>query len=178
MDDFLENIDSVSIDGKSRSARWKNLRGHLKQVIRLADENSDRLGALETELAQIREANLKLTEVVQVLSDLANEEVQREISLTLNDTEYDIVVDVAPEPQRMLESEVAVTVDETLSLVDLQKGLRKLPRVGGKTAEEIAAYVQEAGEEKANHFATALLDVIEESERRAVTQPSLLEFEN
>lgn len=178
MDDFLENIDSLSIDGKSRSARWKNLRGHLKQVTRLADENSDRLAGLEAEIAQIRDVNLKLTETIQILSDLANEEVQREISLTLNDTDYDIVVDVAPDLPTILESETTNVTHGAFSLADLQGELKKLPRVGGKTAEEIAAYIQEAGEEKAQHFAMALLDVIEESEKRVVTQPSLLEFEN
>lgn len=178
MDDFLENIGSISIDGKSRSARWKNLRGHLKQVIRLADENSDRLASLEVEAVQIREVNLKLTEVIQTLSDLANEEVQREISRTLNDTGYDVVIDVAPEPPVALGPGAADATQGSFSSVDLKKELKKLPRVGGKTAEEIAAFVHEAGDEKAYSFAMALLDVIEESEKRVVVQPSLLELGN
>lgn len=97
MEYALDDIQNISIDGASRSSRWKALRGYLKQIIKIADENSDRLSSLENEASRLRESNLKLTEAVQVLSDLANEEVQREISLTLNDTDYDIVMDT-PEP--------------------------------------------------------------------------------
>ena len=93
MPDLLENTQSISIDGDSRSARWKSLRGHLKQLVQVVDENNDRIAALKEEASQIRERNLKLAEAIQILSDLANEEVQREISLTLNDTDYDIVMD-------------------------------------------------------------------------------------
>ena len=139
MDDFFENIDAISIDGKSRSARWKNLRGHLKQLIRLADENSDRMAALESEIAQVKAVNLKLTEVIQALSDLANEEVQREISLTLNDTDFEIVVDRPSQESTVTSKEIeldAYTVPEFLEMV---KGT---PGIGAKKLQDISNHLE------------------------------------
>lgn len=139
MDDFLENIDAISIDGKSRSARWKNLRGHLKQLARLADENSDRMAALESEIAQVRAVNLKLAEVTQILSDLANEEVQREISLTLNDTDFEIVVDRPNQESVATSEEVepdAYTIPEFLEMV---KGT---PGIGAKKLQDISDHLE------------------------------------
>ena len=121
MDAFLEGIEDMSIDGGSRYARWKNLRGHLKQIVRLADENSDRLAALEEEAAEIREVNLRLTEAIQVLGDLANEEVQREISLTLNDTDYEVVIDAAPDVLTQPGSEESAPAGEFFDSVDLRE---------------------------------------------------------
>lgn len=139
MDDFFENIDAISIDGKSRSARWKNLRGHLKQLTRLADENSDRMAALESEIAQVKAVNLKLTEVIQALSDLANEEVQREISLTLNDTDFEIVVDRPSQESTVTSKEIeldAYTVPEFLEMV---KGT---PGIGAKKLQDISNHLE------------------------------------
>ena len=139
MDDFLENIDAISIDGKSRSARWKSLRGHLKQLIRLADENSDRMAALESEVTQVRAVNLKLTEAIQALGDLANEEVQREISLTLNDTDFEIVVDRPNQESAATVEEAetnAYTIPEFLEMV---KGT---PGIGAKKLQDISSHLE------------------------------------
>lgn len=176
MDAFLEGIEGMSIDGGSRSARWKNLRGHLKQIVRLADENSDRLAALEEEAAEIREVNLRLTEAIQVLGDLANEEVQREVSLTLNDTDYEVVIDAAPDVLTQPGSEESTPAEEFFDSVDLREELKRLPRIGNKTAEEIAAHIQRAGDEKARQFAAALRGIVRASEEGATGQPSLLGF--
>ena len=176
MDAFLEGIEDMSIDGGSRSARWKNLRGHLKQIVRLADENSDRLAALEEEAAEIREVNLRLTEAIQDLGDLANEEVQREISLTLNDTDYEVVIDAAPDVLTQPGSEESAPAGEFFDSVDLREELKRLPRIGNKTAEEIAAHIQRAGDEKARQFAAALRGIVQASEESETGQPSLLGF--
>lgn len=95
-DKFPENTDEISIDGGTRASRWENLRKYLIQVIKVADENSDKLADLGSEAEDIRNANLKLTDVVQALSDLANQEHQREISLILNDTDEGVVKDARP----------------------------------------------------------------------------------
>lgn len=137
MDNLFENI---SLDGGSRSSRWKNLRSHLKQLIQIADENSDRLASIEAEAAQIRENNLKLTEAIQTLSDLANEEVQREVSLTLNDTDFDVVVDAPVQPQSQVSSEMetrtnAFTIEEFLKKID------GVPGIGEKRINAISEYL-------------------------------------
>lgn len=122
MSDLLENIQNISIEGDSRSARWKSLRGHLKQLVKIIDENNDTLVELKTEVSRIQEFNLKLTEVVQKLSDLTNEEVQREISLTLNDMDYDIVIDTptsdipAIQQHESVEKENALAIDESVEI--------------------------------------------------------------
>lgn len=92
MDSFLDNVDSISFEGNSRSARWDSLRNHLKHLIQITKDNNDKLARLEKEVAQIREVNLKVAEAIETLSNLANEEVQREISLTLNDTDGGIAI--------------------------------------------------------------------------------------
>lgn len=146
MPDLLENTQSISIDGDSRSARWKSLRGHLKQLVQVVDENNDRIAALKEEVSQIRERNLKLAEAIQILSDLANEEVQREISLTLNDTDYDIVMDTPaaapvitanPSPE-ITEKADTYTVDEFMEM------LKGAPGMGAKTLQKVSAYLSQS----------------------------------
>lgn len=152
MDFSLDDIQNISIDGASRSSRWKALRGYLKEIIKAADENSDRLSLLESDVSKLRESNLKLTEAIQVLSDLANEEVQREISLTLNDTNYDIVIDT-PEPDVLPLDSVALPCNSFLSSPEIDKRedtytvdefigmLRGAPRMGEKTLQQVADYL-------------------------------------
>lgn len=140
MDKILEDIQNIGLEGDSRSARWKSLRKHLKQLIRVADENSDKLASLEAEVARIRESNLQLTEVIQILGNLANEEVQREISLTLNYTDFDIVVDVPAQDDACSAENAksdAYTVSEFLEMV---KGT---PGIGAKKLQDISNHLGE-----------------------------------
>lgn len=152
MEYALDDIQNISIDGASRSSRWKALRGYLKQIIEIADENSDRLSSLESETSKLRESNLKLTEVIQVLSDLANEEVQREVSLTLNDTDYDIVIDTpegiistsgsAAQPcNTALSSPENVERQDVYTIDEFVEMLKGAPRMGEKTLKQVAEYL-------------------------------------
>lgn len=139
MDNALPEIQEIAIGGGSRSARWKCLRKHLQQIVRSADEGSDKLAALEGEMAQVRQANLQLAEYVQTLADLANEEVQREISLTLNDVDYDIVVDAPMQiaaPLAEADEQCSYTIPEFLEMI---KGA---PGIGAKKLQAISEYLE------------------------------------
>lgn len=139
MDTALDNIQDMSIDGGSRSARWKNLRQYLKDFIKIADENSDKLAFLEAEASRIRESNLKLTEAIQVLSDLVNEEVQREISLTLNDTDFDIVAD---EPAVLnVASDFDEAKEDTYTVDEFIEMLRGVKGIGEKKLQAISSHL-------------------------------------
>ncbi len=148
MDNAFDNIPDIIIDSDSR-LRWKSLRKYLNEFIKIADTNSDRLAALKEELSSLREKNLKLTEAIQDLSELAHQECLREESLTLNDDDYDIVVDVqdevveSPEPG----SEASYTIGEFLKIVG------QVPGIGPKKQEAIAAYFEEY-----EHSAQSVLD--------------------
>lgn len=139
MENTLPEIQDIAIDGGSRSARWKSLRNHLRQIAVATDDSSDKLAALETEIVQMRETNLRLSQYVKILADLANEEVQREISLTLNDLDYDIVVD-APAQDEVLSvedgSKRSYTIPEFLEMV---KGA---PGIGKKKLQAISEYLE------------------------------------
>lgn len=155
MDYLLENISDISIDAPSRATRWKNLRAHLRGVAKELDSHDVALLHLQSELSRIRDENQRLTEIVRELGELANEEVQREKSLKLNDVSYEIVVDEHPQEPPF------VLVEKTIPLSDgdLLGELKKLPGIGAKTASGIAAYVLKSGEENARIFAQVLLDV-------------------
>lgn len=142
MNNPFDNIEDMSLDGGSRSSRWKNLRGYLKQLGQIVDENSDRLATIETKAARIREDNLRIAKVIQALSDLANEEVQREVSLTLNDTDFDVVVDndtpAYSQPHTISEAEErtdAFTIEEFLKMID------GAPGIGEKRINAISEYL-------------------------------------
>lgn len=139
MENTLPEIQDIAIDGGSRSARWKSLRKHLRQIVRTADESSDKLAALETEIVQIREANFRLSEYVQTLADLANEEVQREISLTLNDVDCDIVVD-APVQDEVLSAEDGN--QRSYAIPEFLQMVKGAPGIGEKKLQAIAEYLE------------------------------------
>ena len=154
MDNAYTDEMHVSFSSESRSGRWSDLRTYLKQLILTLDENSDRLAHLQSEMEAIRADNLRIAEMVQGLSDAANEEVQREISLTLNDDDSDVVIDVAPDE---MEDPEAPTDDEILlSVEDFISELKKLPGIGAKSSETIANYIAEAQGENVLKFAYAL----------------------
>ena len=96
-DKLPENTDEISIDGGTRASRWEKLREYLKLVVKVADENSDKLAVMGSEAEDVRNANLKLTDVIQTLIDLAGVECQREKSLELNDVGDGVVVDTQPQ---------------------------------------------------------------------------------
>ena len=151
---FPFETQPVIFESSSRSGRWGDLRAYLKQLIQILDENSDRLAHLQSEVDEIRAVNLKITETVQELSDAANEEIQREVSLTLNDDNSDVVIDTAPEEQPG--QEVPVDEDEILSEEDFINELKKLPGIGSKSSIVIATHIAEAQDENVLRFAYAL----------------------
>lgn len=155
MDYLLENIDEISIDASSRAGRWKKARVYLKEVAEALDASNERLDRIRNELTRIEGDNLKLVGAIRALSDLANEEVQREKSLKLNDDNCGIVIDAPPQVP------VAISVEESSSLFegDLLVELEKLPGIGSKTASGVEAFVRKAGEENARRFIHVLSDV-------------------
>lgn len=155
MDNSLENIDKISIEATSRAGRWKKTRAYLKEIAEALDASNEWLNRIRNELARIEDDNLKLAGAIRVLSDLANEEVQREKSLKLNDDSCGIVVDAPPQVP------VAISVEESSSLFegDLLVELEKLPGIGSKTASGVEAFVRKTGEENARRFTHVLSDV-------------------
>lgn len=87
------NLDELVIEGDSAASRWKSMKTLLRQVALEINSNDERIRNLADEASGLLEYNERLSKVVNLLSDLANEEVQREISLTLNDTDSDVIVD-------------------------------------------------------------------------------------
>lgn len=142
MDNSFLDIQNLRIDGESRAARWKSLRMLLRRLAQEAHENNETLALLEREIIQLQEANLRIAEALQTLGDLANEEIQREISLTLNDTNFEIVVD-APSPESEREApcktEDQYTISEVLSLLADIRG------IGPKKLDDIAAHLRASG---------------------------------
>ena len=150
---FLDDMQ-VSFDSASRSGRWGDLRSYLKELMQTLDENSDRLARLQSETEEIRFTNLKVAEVIQGLCDAANEEVQREVSLMLNDDDSDVIIDTAPEEEP--EEEISYEDEPILSEEDFINELRKLPGVGAKSSVTIATHIAEAQSENVLKFAYAL----------------------
>ena len=172
MNDAFQNDIQVSFDSSSRSGRWEDMRTYLKQLIQTLDANSDRLAYLQSEIEDLREANLKTTETIQALCDAANEEVQREVSLTLNDDASDVVVDIAPEEQTS--SETPSTEEPAISEEDFIHELMKLPGVGAKSSLTIANHIAEAQADNVLRFAYALRAVNADlSEDDSPYQPTL-----
>lgn len=171
MDNAYTDDMHVSFNSESRSGRWGDLRTYLKQLVLTLDENSDRLAHLQSEIESIRADNLRIAEVVQGLSDAANEEVQREVSLTLNDDDSDVVIDVAPE--EMEEPEISTDDEALLSVEDFINELKKLPGIGAKSSETIANYIAEAQGENVLKFAYALRAVNADLSKDDSQQPML-----
>lgn len=175
MDNLSFDVESARFDNASRHERWNALRSHLKQLVRIADENSDRLALLEQEVKEARNHNLQLTEWLQVLCDLTNGEVQREVSLTLNDTDFNVVVDTDEDdakPQKQLEPH-ASDLSEARFLAEL----KKFPGVGDKSAQSIADYIAKAHDETVLDFARVLMGVNADIAGLSETHQSILPFE-
>lgn len=98
----------------------------------------------------LRKYLLELNESISVAADAANEEAQREISLTLNDDfEYDahcVTQEIRKHSAVLSEKQF---IDE----------LVKLPHIGMKAAQDIAAHVALAQDEKVLDFAGALVEL-------------------
>jgi hypothetical protein len=86
----------INLEGNSPAERWGKLRQHLKQLTEDIAANNKKLDVLEKVASDLRDSNSRNISTLQALSDLANEEKQREISLTLNVIDDDVVVDTAP----------------------------------------------------------------------------------
>ena len=174
MDNMFTSDMQVSFDSASRSGRWGDLRAYLKQLIHILDENSDRLANLQSEVEEVRADNLKIAEAIQGLCDAANEEVQREISLTLNDDDSDVVVDVAPEEEDI---EAPYEDEPILSEEDFINELRKLPGVGAKSSVTIATHIAEAQGENVLKFAYALRAVNDDLSKNDESQQPTLDLD-
>ncbi|WP_144299279.1 hypothetical protein [Berryella intestinalis] len=163
MGSHLNGISDISLDGYSRSVRWKKLKGYLREMARTDDFIGDRLASLREEVEQIREDNLKLSEMLQTLSDLSGEEEQREISLTLNDTGYEVVVDTAmnPSPLSLVEAKVGMGVS-----CNLVEELKKLPGIGDTTAKRIVEYFQGSEQDKTQQLALLLSEIHRDKEHQ------------
>lgn len=135
---LIVNTQDISIDGGSRAARWKNLRDYLEKTIAACDEGNDGLAKTEAEIKNIRKSYLKLAEIIQTLSDLANEEIQREISLTLNDTDYDVVIDT---PVFASESPVNEERTEAYTKGEFIEALKSVPGIGQKRLADISNHL-------------------------------------
>lgn len=93
---------------------------------------------------------LKLNESIGAAADAANEEAQREISLTLND---DFEYGTCPSAQISKKDPTELTEDQFL--VELMK----LPNIGAEVAQDIAMYVTLAKGDKVLDFAHALAEL-------------------
>lgn len=121
MESTLHNDALPEFENMSRSDRWLAFRKYL----------------------------LKLNESISAAADVANEEAQREISLTLNnDFEYDACF------MQAAEKDPAEFGKERL-LAELAK----LPNIGAKAAQDIADYAALAQDAKVLDFAHALAEL-------------------
>lgn len=112
----------LEFENMSRSERWLALRKYL----------------------------IKLNKAISAVADVANEEAQREISLTLND---DLEYDVSSITQEIRKSPVVLSEKQFID------ELAKLPHIGMKAAQDIAAYMALAQDEKVLDFAGALVEL-------------------
>lgn len=93
---------------------------------------------------------LRLNESINAAADVANEEAQREISLTLNDDfEYDAC----------FSAQTAENDPAEFSEEQLLAELTKLPNIGTETARDIAGYAALAQDAKVLDFAHALAEL-------------------
>lgn len=156
MNEQLEDVASITLEADSRSARWKKLKSYLRELKRKEDSVNAKLALLVEQAEQIQRDSLKLTEALQTLSDCANEEAQREISLTLNDMDFDIVVDAQSQPTL---THTAEADNEGVESYDLVNELKELPGIGDATAKKIAKHIQETGRSKSQQLASLLADI-------------------
>lgn len=86
---------SVDIGEYARNTEdaWRKLREQLKQIVRDVTADDARLSELQEGIAALRRANADRLSALQGLSDAALEEQQRATSLTLNDTDDEVVLD-------------------------------------------------------------------------------------
>lgn len=183
------DVDTIVFDGASRSSKWKSLRKYLKLTLAALESNAARISFLEKEIQLIAEENNKLTTITTILSDLANEEAQREISLTLNDTDFDIVIDKGPDPTESIpsiNSKVSSnqTVNQPLSqeaianlLNDLEKDLETLDKIGPKLAENIARHIFDTSENVARLYQQSIASHDNSVSQQLAQQQSLLDCE-
>ncbi len=170
-DEFL-NIKEISFDSPNRSGRWADLRKYLKLATQSVDMRNDKLAEIQQEIESVRNDNLRLAEVLQMLCDAANEEVQRETSLMLNDMDYDVVIDEPQDPSFNDSSNNDIA--HTMTLEDFIDQLKKLPGVGGARAETIGEYISKAGADSVFEFANILFDINEKiAESEDSAQPTL-----
>jgi len=157
-----EDGAQITFSSASRQGRWHDLRTYLKQLIRALDENSDRLAQLQSEIDEIKEANGRTAELAQGLCDAANEEIQREASLKLNDDDSGLVIDMPPED--VSEPSLSHEDEPSLSMEDFCEDLMKLPRVGKLISQAIQQYIEGAQPESILNFAYALRAVHDDIE--------------
>ncbi len=86
---------SVDIGEYARTTEdaWRKLREQLKQIVRDVTDDDARLSELQEGIAALRRANADRRSALQGLYDAALEEQQRATSLTLNDTDDEVVLD-------------------------------------------------------------------------------------
>lgn len=152
----LEDIANITLEGDSRSTRWKKLKSHLRGLAQAQDAIGDKLASLKEETERVRDESLKLADALQTLSDLASEEVQREVSLTLNDDDYEIVADA---PSQVSLSDARETEKTSDRSYDLIAELQKLPSIGSATARKIADHIHNSGEDRAQQLAWLLAEI-------------------
>lgn len=122
MESILHNDVFPEFENMSRSDRWLAFRKYL----------------------------LRLNESINAAADAANEEAQREISLTLNDDfEYDTC----------FSAQAAEKGPAEFSEKQFLAELAKLPNIGTETARDIAGYAALAQDAKVLDFAHALAEL-------------------
>lgn len=170
-EEFLVTTD-VSFGSPTRSGRWADLRSYLKQAIQAVDTHSDKLAEIQQEIESVRNDNLRLAESLQALCDAANEEVQRETSLTLNDMDYDVVID---EPQDLeFDRPSQNDLSCNMTLEDFIDQLKMLPGVGEASAKKIGEHISQAGADSVFEFASILLTINDKiAQQEGGTQPPL-----
>lgn len=157
MGELLSAFQDIDFEECSRAVRWRTVRDRLRQ---LADVVRGECGPGEW--------STEVSDAIEALALLANVETQREVSLTLNACEDDVVVDLA------LQDSTGELVDCPIrSEEDLLNELRRLPGVGEKLAVRIGGYLSGARVEHVLEFAQALYHVNGDVRQGGFEQASL-----